>query len=76
MCKKKFYSRNSINHLKFKIIVGYTLYNAAKKKSPQNFEWVNGFLQKALTTGTGFFALTKTQVLEKSSEMNTLLIHC
>lgn len=51
----------------------YACFQAQNKKILQNFECVDGLCKKALATGTGFFALTKTQVLEKSSEMNTLL---
>lgn len=51
----------------------YSCFQAQNKKILQNFECVDGLCKKAFTTGTGFFALTKTQVLEKSLEMNTLL---
>lgn len=51
----------------------YSCFQAQNKKILQNFECVDGLCKKAFTNGTGFFALTKTQVLEKSSEMNTLL---
>lgn len=42
----------------------YSCFQAQNKKILQNFKCVDGLCKKALTTGTGFFALTKTQVLE------------